>query len=336
MHCDSCQGGIGGPRLFCLDCAIKSAEYYDSLDLCCAPQCVGSRVTDRENLERAHEPNHRLVKVRTPVLLRNQGRAHRNACEAFERVRIFCTKIAEFCSHPREGLGHHGQKTPSAEPTSTDSLAEDDKLEDVHTAPDRTDNRAESEVKESAEVKTAPAPDAVQGQAQGPEQDLPTCGKCKGSLSFPFWYCIVCEGRSRVRTLFLMLTTRSTQLDNLFICDACDTEGVPDLVRGSGRHMEDHHLIRCLAPENVEDKALPTEQRLTMIEGSLGGMQTQLGDLSAGMGDVTSRIGDLNGRVDDLTTRMGDLNGYVGDVTSRIGNIEQLLHRLIGTLGNTA
>jgi len=137
-------------------------------------------------------------------------------------------------------------------------------------------------------------------------------------------------------TPLIMLTSRSTQLDNLFICGACDAEGVPDVVRSSGRHMEDHHLIRCLAPENAEDKALPTEQRLTMIEGSLGGMRTQLGDLTAGMGDVTSRMRDLNGRVDELTSRMGDLNGYVGDLTSRIGNIEQLLHRLIGSLGNTA
>jgi hypothetical protein len=135
-----------------------------------------------------------------------------------------------------------------------------------------------------------------------------------------------------------MLTTHPAQLDNLFICDACDTEGVPDLVRSSGKHTEDHHLIRCLAPEKAEDKALPTDQRLTFIEGRLDGLQTQLGDLSgrmgdvtSNMGDVTSRIGDLTGRVDDLTIRMGDLNGYVADLTSRIGNIEQLLYRLVGT-----
>jgi hypothetical protein len=23
---------------------------------------------------------------------------------------------------------------------------------------------------------------------------LPNCGNCKGPLSFPFWYCIFCEG----------------------------------------------------------------------------------------------------------------------------------------------
>jgi hypothetical protein len=97
------------------------------------------------------------------------------------------------------------------------------------------------------------------------------------------------------------------QVDDLFICDACDAEGVPDLVRSSERHTEDHHLIRCLAPsENAEDKVLPNEQRLTLIEGRLDGMQTQL---------------------DDLTGRMGDLTN---DLNSRIGNIERLLQKVAG------
>jgi len=93
------------------------------------------------------------------------------------------------------------------------------------------------------------------------------------------------------------------KIDDLLICNACDAEGVPDLVRSSGRHTEDHHLIRCLVPGNAEDKALPAEQRLTLIEGRLDGVQTQL---------------------DDITTRMG--------------NIEQLLHRVLaaGTPENAA
>jgi hypothetical protein len=74
-------------------------------------------------------------------------------------------------------------------------------------------------------------------------------------------------------------------------------------MRSSGKHTEEHHLIRCLAPEaDDKDKASATEQRLTSIEGRLDGVQTQL---------------------DDLTGRMGDLTGS-------IGNIEQLLHRLVG------
>jgi len=110
-----------------------------------------------------------------------------------------------------------------------------------------------------------------------------------------------------------VLNVHSALLDNLFICDICDTEGVPDLIRSSGKHTEEHHLIRCLAPETDKDKGSPTEQRLTSIEGRLDGMQTQL---------------------DDLTGRMGDLTG---DLNARIGNIEQLLHRLIGASeGRTA
>ena len=84
-------------------------------------------------------------------------------------------------------------------------------------------------------------------------------------------------------------------------------------MRSSGKHTEEHHLIRCLAPETDKDIGSRTEQRLTSIEGRLDGMQTQL---------------------DDLTGRMGDL---IGDLNSRIGNIEQLLQRLVGASeGRTA
>jgi hypothetical protein len=121
--------------------------------------------------------------------------------------------------------------------------------------------------------------------------------------------------------LFLyMLNVRAALLDELYICDGCDAHGVPDLTRSSGQHTEEHHLIRCLAPDDDEDKAPPTEERLTSIEGRLDRMQTQLDDL-------TGCVGDLKG---DLTGRMEDLTGYIGDLNARIGNIEQLLHRLVG------
>jgi hypothetical protein len=109
-------------------------------------------------------------------------------------------------------------------------------------------------------------------------------------------------------------------LDDLYICDGCDSDGVPDLMRSSGKHTEDHHLIRCLAPEETDDEASPTEQRLTSIEGRLDGMQTQLDDLTGRVGDNTGRMGDL-----------------IGDLNARIGNIEQLLHRLVAASeGRTA
>jgi len=185
--CDSCDGPIGGPRLFCLDCASKNTEIFDTVDLCCAHQCVDSRITKREDLECAHEPSHRLIKARTPVLTRNHGRAVTGACEAFQRVRELCTKIAESSSHPPKTTGLHEQQTPRSEPTSTEIPTKGDNQDDIHTALDCGKGGAETEDKL--------APNTVQGQVS--DQDLPTCGNCKSGLSFPFWYCIYCEGGSR-------------------------------------------------------------------------------------------------------------------------------------------
>ena len=189
--CDSCEGRIGGPRLLCLDCSSKNTEMYDSVDLCCASQCVDARITKREDLESAHEPSHRLFKVRTPVLTRNEGRAITGACEAFQRVRELCTKIAASSSQPHKMAGLYGQQTPSSEPTLTETHAKGDNLDDNRSALDCSKGGAEMEVK--------PAPDAVQGQAS--DQGFPTCGKCESGLFFPFWYCIFCEGASRGRFL---------------------------------------------------------------------------------------------------------------------------------------
>ena len=86
------------------------------------------------------------------------------------------------------------------------------------------------------------------------------------------------------------------KLDDLFICYECDADGVPELMRSSGKHTEEHHLIRCLAPVEGEDDVTETDQRLKSIETRLDGMQA---------------------RFDDLTTR--------------IGNIEELLRRLAET-----
>jgi hypothetical protein len=71
-------------------------------------------------------------------------------------------------------------------------------------------------------------------------------------------------------------------------------------MRSSGKHTEEHHLIRCLAPEETdeEDEGSTTEQRLTSMEGR-------------------------------LQTHLDALNG-------RMGNIEQLLHRLVGALEGRA
>ena len=196
--CDSCDGCIGGARLFCLDCANKNTEVYDGLDLCSRPECIAARVTNREDLEGAHEPNHKLVKARTAVLQRQHGRAHTAAKKAFERVEKVCKRIAEAFKQPETGPNeksasdsestgdHVGHRPPTSDGTEVvpDGAGVDDTS---HESGDETGDETSSDTSESED--TRPSPQAQSG-------DLPTCGNCKGRLSFPFWYCIFCKGQS--------------------------------------------------------------------------------------------------------------------------------------------
>ena len=176
--CASCDSLINGPRLLCLDCAAKDKGLAFTVDLCTMPGCIDAHI----GIESPHEPTHRLVKFRTTVTLRNYGRVYRKACEAFGRAREFCLKIAESSSHLHE-TEPHGGKPSSFEPTSTETAIQSDQQDDICTGPNFTEGGSEMEDKT--------APHAAQ------DQDLPTCGQCKGGLSFPFWYCIVCKGQSQ-------------------------------------------------------------------------------------------------------------------------------------------
>ena len=99
-----------------------------------------------------------------------------------------------------------------------------------------------------------------------------------------------------------------TLLDDLFLCDACDGEGVPELMRSSGKHTEDHPLIRCLAPEKDDDAPSSAEQRLTSLE---------------------DRLNSMHSRFDNMQSR---LDGLTQGLNSRIGNMEQLLQRIAGAV----
>jgi len=77
-----------------------------------------------------------------------------------------------------------------AEPTVTEEPSKDHKPDDVPAVADGSKDETETKDKEG-NVSQSATP------AQPQNGDLPTCGKCNGSLSFPFWYCILCEGQSR-------------------------------------------------------------------------------------------------------------------------------------------
>ncbi|KAF8273627.1 hypothetical protein EI94DRAFT_1563512, partial [Lactarius quietus] len=237
--CDWCGGRIGGTRLFCLDCVIKTTETHNPVDLCCTKECMVARITHREDLEAPHEPNHRLVKVRTTVLTRQFGRAYTAAQRAFANVEKFCAKIAEAAQQLPE---KQEQIVPDVEAASS---PEDSPSE----TPPKDDDKPQ-------ENGTTASEDTTSG-AEG-DSDLPSCGKCKGPLSFPCWYCVNCE-------------------DDLFLCEACEPANETlELTRSSGKHGEDHHLIRCLAPEKDDDTTFSTEQRLILLEDRLNNMHSRI------------------------------------------------------------
>jgi hypothetical protein len=87
-------------------------------------------------MEATHEPNHRLVKARIPVLLRHYGRIYSAALAAFERVRYSCVRIAESTAYPQgeEKAGSAGQEPLNYEPTFAEIPANGDKVDDAPTA----------------------------------------------------------------------------------------------------------------------------------------------------------------------------------------------------------
>jgi hypothetical protein len=180
---------------------------------------VAARITHRQDLEAPHELDHRLVKVRTTVLTRQHGRAYTAAQAAFTKVEKFCMRIAEV-SQQRQGKEEQtvpdAETVPSPEDIPSETLPENDKPENGpaaapedttsgsegvgHTlaAPEDTTSGAEGvEEKGVEDTPQEPEQEAPQSAEQAKEQDgdLPSCGQCKGALTFPCWYCVKCEGQ---------------------------------------------------------------------------------------------------------------------------------------------
>jgi TolA-binding protein len=100
--------------------------------------------------------------------------------------------------------------------------------------------------------------------------------------------------------------------DDLFLCEACEaSDATLGLMRSSGKHAEDHPLIRCQAPKQDKDATLSTGQRLgpMSLEDRLDNMQSRIETMEQHL----RQLAEAN-RVDDLH--------------SRIEKIEQLLRQL--------
>jgi hypothetical protein len=178
-YCDSCGGLIGGVRLLCLDCVSMEGNAINTLDLCCAPEsrCIDARVTHREDLQGPHELNHKLVKLRTPVLVRQYGRVYQPALKAFERVKELCTKIARADRSPQEKLetGQDAREASSLDLTTTEELSTSVKRDGVLSVEDGTKDGTEAKQTTtkipSKSDKLEDVPAAVNGILDGAEAE---------------------------------------------------------------------------------------------------------------------------------------------------------------------
>jgi hypothetical protein len=156
-------------------------------------------VTNREDLVSAHEPNHRLVKARTAVLQRQHGRVYTAAKKAFGHVEKVCKRIAEASKQPETGPNEKSASNP--EPTGDNVEERPPTSDGTEVVPDdagmggETSEEAEDDETED-ETASSDSSEDSRPSLQTQSGDLPTCGKCKEKLSFPFWYCIFCKGRS--------------------------------------------------------------------------------------------------------------------------------------------
>ncbi|KAI0259999.1 hypothetical protein BC834DRAFT_903029, partial [Gloeopeniophorella convolvens] len=150
---------------------------------------------------------------------------------------------------------------------------------------------------------------ATEASIVTPVNEGPLCGVCKGALSLPCWHCLYCE-------------------DDLYICNACDANGVPELPQ----HAANHHLLRCQEPleeeSETEQRAVAFESRLDTIEAQLN---TRFGELSTrvdALSSMPTSVDELSKRMDVVSARMDTMSSRVDDVFHRMGNIELLLREL--------
>jgi hypothetical protein len=334
--CNRCYGRIGGARLFCLDCDHKKTETYETLDLCCAQECMNARITDRQDLQVAHEPSHRLVKLHTVVLERQLGRVHTAALVAFERVKILCAKIAE--SHQR--FVEDGEKGAAGPATRNQSNPEPTLKETP------TDGLPPDHVPDVPNGATVKARDG--GASKGPRDENPqegkqprgsdslSCNKCRGRLSFPCWYCIYCEGQSRILTYSPhVLRPSTTLLDDLFLCETCEADKACKACETCKACQVGEACKACQVGEACKackevkaykaGKAVDREGGLEPRQGSEKHTEDHHLIRCLAPKNNDDALSSTERRLISLESRFGDL---IQDLTTRIGNIEQLLHKL--------
>jgi len=198
-----------------------------------------------------------------------------------------------------------GDRGTEAEPTTTEKLLRSDRSDGSSADVDNTEDRVE----EAPTVTEVPEADGFQGGTEVRSEKLSKSDRSDGTSGSADVYNL--KDRAKEEPTLtevlekkvcgkdqgfepLVLTCRTALSNNLFISDECDGKGVPELMRSSGRHMEEQPLIRFLKRQTDDVAASSPEQRLLSIQSRLADMladvqtqfKTQFSDLAARVGNI--------------------------------------------------
>ncbi|KAJ7507291.1 hypothetical protein B0H11DRAFT_197898 [Mycena galericulata] len=173
-NCDNCGGSIGGARITCL------------VDFCeTNPECIGSRVM-RDDMKKAHQPHHDLMKVRRVLHTRLFGKIYRDAKEALKYARTLIPSATG-----GEGSGSESKEGETHEEAGHAPLSA--AIKRLSRIPALSVSIPQARPKS---MMATPAP-TRSGQS---------CSNCSKQVSMPCWYCVQCAGST-------------------FICWECDAKG---------------------------------------------------------------------------------------------------------------
>ncbi|KAJ6588495.1 hypothetical protein B0H19DRAFT_978427 [Mycena capillaripes] len=273
--CDNCRGNIGGARISCLVCQMK--DTFNTVDFCSTPGCISNRVV-RDDMQKAHQPHHDLMKVRRVLHKRQFGKTYREAKEALKRGRTF------FKSTPG----------PTATAQERESESPADSSDEEGHAP-LSANKRLSRIPALAisipQGGTSKGPgsgypmSAVSAAARSPLPQVPSgpqCSACNNPVSQPCWFCVQCE-------------------EATFICWECDEKGE---VSFKTHDFHTHDLVRV--HELVEEKDLSVEDRLAELEVRFSKhektMDDRLGQMEA---TVDRRMAKVEQLLEQLLNKVG-------------------------------
>jgi hypothetical protein len=211
-------------------------------------------------------------------------------------VEPICKKIAEVSNQPKKERTEPNAKGASTSEFTADHLGDDLPTRVIIKLVRRPETLPKNQGPRSHQTRPKLPDHHVVSWVASCLYAATAKGLCLSRSGIAFSVVVISPGPSRR----LSLDVSSSLSDHLFICDACDRAGVPDITCRSGPHTEEHHLIRCLAPEKMKEATSSTEQRLTSLEGRLDKMQTRFDDLSCRIGNIEQLLYKLAGVADAL------------------------------------